>query len=29
MKAQAMELYEEFSPKLMFGDLDQFVQENY
>jgi heptosyltransferase-2 len=29
MNAQAMELYEEFSPKLMFGDLDQFVQENY
>jgi heptosyltransferase-2 len=29
MKAQAMELYKQFTPKLMFGDLDQFVKENY
>jgi heptosyltransferase-2 len=29
VKAQAMELYEQFTPDLMFKDLDQFVKENY
>jgi len=29
MKAQAIELYKQFAPELMFGDLDQFFKENY
>ncbi|WP_292891576.1 glycosyltransferase family 9 protein [Nonlabens sp.] len=29
LKAQAIKLYQQFIPELMFGDLDRFIKENY